>query len=305
MNFKNRDILSINDFSRQEIVYLLKTAKKFKQKKFPKLLENKVLASLFFEASTRTKFSFDSAMERLGGKVIGFSDPGATSAKKGESLSDSIRVMEKYVDIFVIRHPFEGAARWASENTSKPVINGGDGANQHPTQAFLDLFTIQETQKKLDKLNIALAGDLKYSRTIHSLVQSLIYFKPHLYFISPGILKLPSYLIEELKKNRISHSEHKNFDEIINEIDILYMTRIQKERFSDPLDYEKVKNLYILSAQNLKRAKPNLKILHPLPRVNEISLDVDGTSHAYYFQQAENGLFVRQALLALILGAVK
>lgn len=302
MNFKNRHILSIKDFSRTELLFILKTATQFKKKRYSQLLRDKILASLFFEPSTRTKFSFDSAMEKLGGRVIGFANSESTSAKKGETLADSIRVMEKYVDIFVIRHPLEGAVRWASENVEKPVINGGDGANQHPTQTMLDLFSIRETQGRLDKLKIALAGDLKYGRTIHSLVQALIFFKPRLYFISPETLKLPNYLKEELKASKINFSEHKDFGEVIRKINILYMTRIQKERFPDLLDYEKVKNLYILNVEDLKKARSNFKILHPLPRVNEIEKAVDKTKHAYYFQQAENGLFVRQALLTLLLG---
>lgn len=304
-NFKNRNVISIKDFPKDEILYILEKAKEFKQKPHPNLLAGKVMASLFFEPSTRTKLSFDAAMKRLGGEVIGFSDSKVSSTKKGESLQDSIETVEKYSDVIVMRHPLEGSARVASEKTTLPVINGGDGANQHPTQTLLDLFTIQEVQGKMNNLHVAMSGDLKYGRTVHSLAEALSDFGVKLYFISPENLKMPQHIKNELDKKNIKFSEHEKFSEIMDKIDILYVTRIQKERFPDPLDYERVKNLYILKMKDLKYAKENLKVLHPLPRVNEIEYDIDKTPYAYYFQQAENGMFVRQALLSLILGAIK
>lgn len=304
--FNHQDIISVKDFSKEEILYLLGLAEKIK--KMPnknQLLKGKIMASLFFEPSTRTRFSFESAMKQLGGQVLSFADVEVTSVVKGETLYDSIRIMEKYCDIIVMRHPQEGAARFAAEQTDKPVINGGDGANQHPTQTLLDLFTIKECQKKLNNLTIALVGDLKYGRTVHSLVQAMSLFNPKFYFISPAILKMPAYINEEIKEKKIKFTELNKLDRIMDKIDILYMTRIQKERFSDPLDYEKVKNFFRLTLKELKKVKPNLKILHPLPRVNEIAQEVDLTKYSYYFQQAENGLYMRQALLALLLGKIK
>ncbi|MFA5076144.1 MAG: aspartate carbamoyltransferase [Patescibacteria group bacterium] len=303
--FLNRDVISIKDFTKEEILKVLQVAKKFKQKPAGQLLAGKVIGSLFFEPSTRTKLSFDTAAKRLGAEVIGFSDPSTTSVKKGEILQDSIKIVANYADLIVMRHPAEGSARLAAEVTDKPIINGGDGANQHPTQTMLDLFTIQETQGKLDGLNIAMMGDLKYGRTVHSLAQALTHFKTKLYFISPDSLKMPENIKTELKEKKIPYSEYRHLSEIINKIDILYDTRIQKERFPDVMDYEKVKNLYIVHLTDLEKAKKNLKILHPLPRVNEIEYKIDKTPYAYYFQQAGNGLYVRQALLALVLGAIK
>lgn len=301
-NFTNRDIISISELNKTEILHILKLAKSLKQKPQPKILENKVMGSCFFEPSTRTRLSFETAMERLGGKVVGFADPGVTSAKKGESLFDAIKIIGQYVDVIAMRHPIEGAARRAAEATNKPILNGGDGANQHPTQTLLDLFTIQECQKKLDGLHIALVGDLKYGRTTHSLAQALTHFNARLYFVAPDNLQMPGYICDELKNNNIKFSIHQKMEEVINKVDILYMTRIQGERFADPMEYERVKNVFVLNAKMLEKAKPNLKVMHPLPRVNEISTSVDKTPHAYYFEQAENGLYVREALLGLVLG---
>lgn len=301
-NFTNRDIISISELNKTEILHILKLAKSLKQKPQPKILENKVMGSCFFEPSTRTRLSFETAMERLGGKVVGFADPGVTSAKKGESLFDAIKIIGQYVDVIAMRHPIEGAARRAAEATDKPILNGGDGANQHPTQTLLDLFTIQECQKKLDGLHIALVGDLKYGRTTHSLAQALAHFNARLYFVAPDNLQMPGYICDELKNNNIKFSIHQKMEEVINKVDILYMTRIQGERFADPMEYERVKNVFVLNAKMLEKAKPNLKVMHPLPRVNEISTSVDKTPHAYYFEQAENGLYVREALLGLVLG---
>ncbi|KKR99089.1 MAG: aspartate carbamoyltransferase catalytic subunit [Candidatus Magasanikbacteria bacterium GW2011_GWC2_41_17] len=286
----NRDLISINDLTKNEILFILQLAKDLKAKPQPTLLQNKVLASLFFEPSTRTRLSFETAMERLGGRVIGFADKDVTSASKGETLYDSIRIIGQYADVIAMRHPLEGSARRAAEATDKPILNGGDGANQHPTQTLLDLFTIQETQKKLTGLSIALAGDLKYGRTVHSLMQALLHFSPH--------------YLEELKKNKIKFSLHEKMEEVIKQADIFYLTRIQKERFADSMDYERVKNVFRLTLAHLIGVKKNLKILHPLPRVNELDDKIDTTSHAYYFQQAENGLYVRQALLGAVLGKI-
>lgn len=304
-NFKNRDIISITDLDKSDILQVLKHATNLKQKPQPKLLNGLVMGSCFFEPSTRTRLSFETAMERLGGKVVGFADAGVTSAKKGETIYDSAKIIGQYVDVIAMRHPLEGSARRASEATDKPIINGGDGANQHPTQTLLDLFTIQECQKKLTNLKIALVGDLKYGRTVHSLAQALTHFNAQLYFIAPKELQMPQYICDELKEKKIKFSFHDKIEAAINKIDIVYITRIQKERFADPMDYERVKNIYILNADMLTGVKPNLKIMHPLPRVNEIATDVDKTKYAYYFQQAENGLYVRQALLGLVLGKLK
>jgi len=304
-NFKGRDIISISDLDKADITTILKHAKSLKQKPQPALLKNKVMASCFFEPSTRTRLSFEAAMERLGGSVVGFAQAGVTSAKKGETIFDTTKIIGQYADVIAMRHPIEGSARRASEATDKPILNGGDGSNQHPTQTLLDLFTVQECQKKLTNLHIALVGDLKYGRTTHSLAQALAHFNARLYFVAPESLQMPGYICDELKDKGINYSFHDKIENIVNKVDILYMTRIQKERFSDPMDYERVKNVYVLNADMLKKVKPNLKVMHPLPRVNEIDTDVDNTKYAYYFQQAENGLYARQALLGLVLGKLK
>lgn len=303
--FKDRDIISITDLDKPDILRVLQYAASLKKKPQPKLLNGLVMGSCFFEPSTRTRLSFETAMERLGGEVVGFADAGVTSAKKGESIYDSAKIIGQYVDVIAMRHPLEGSARRAAEATDKPIINGGDGANQHPTQTLLDLFTIQECQKKLTNLKVALVGDLKYGRTVHSLAQALTHFNAQLYFVAPEDLQMPNYICDELKEKKIKFSFHDKIKDIINKVDIIYMTRIQKERFADPMDYERVKNVYILKSNLLTGAKPNLKIMHPLPRVNEITTDVDDTKYAYYFQQAANGLYVRQALLGLVLGKLK
>lgn len=304
--FKHDDVISIKDFSKEDLLHVLKQAENFKKlKNKSTLLNGKIMASLFFEPSTRTKFSFESAMKLLGGKVLSFENIETTSVAKGESLHDTIKMMEKYSDIIVMRNPLEGAARYAAEVSEKPIINGGDGANQHPTQTLLDLFTINECQKKLSNLTIALVGDLKYGRTVHSLAEAMSHFNPKFYFVAPPILKMPSSIKEDLTAKKIKFTELETYARIINKVDILYMTRIQKERFADLLDYEYVKNTYHLTAKDLVKVKGNLKVMHPLPRVNEIARDVDETPYAYYFQQANNGLYVRQALLALLLKKIK
>lgn len=304
MDFKGKDVISIRDFSKQDILYVLRVAEDLEKKPQPELLKNKIMATMFFEPSTRTRLSFESAMNSLGGRVIGFADPQTTSAKKGETLWDTVKIVEGYSDIMVLRHSIEGAARLAAEASSKPVINAGDGSNQHPTQTLLDLYTIRKIQGKLENLNIALCGDLKYGRTVHSLAHALMHFNAKLFFIAPDSLKMPQEILDELKHNKISFSQHKHIEEVIDKVDILYCTRIQQERFSDLAEYEKVKNSYILKKSMFKNVKKNLKVLHPLPRVNEITYDVDTTPYAYYFQQAHMGIPVRRALLALVLGAL-
>ena len=296
-----KNIISIADLSRSELELILQTALSLKQTPQPELLKNKVVASCFFEASTRTRLSFETAVQRLGGSVIGFDSGGNTSlAQKGETLADSVKVISSYADAFFMRHPQEGAARLASEFSSVPVINGGDGANQHPTQTLLDLFTIYETQDTLDNLNIAFVGDLKYGRTVHSLTQALSLFNCNFYFIAPDALAMPDYILEELDDKNISYSLHQSIEEVIDSLDVLYMTRVQKERL-DETEYLHMRSAFILDTKMLSNVRTNLKILHPLPRIDEIHKNVDDTPYAYYFQQAQNGVYARQALLALLL----
>jgi aspartate carbamoyltransferase catalytic subunit len=296
-----QNIISIADLTRSDLELILQTAHSLKQTPQPDLLKNKVVASCFFEASTRTRLSFETAVLRLGGSVIGFDSGGNTSlAQKGETLADSVKVISSYADAFFMRHPQEGAARLASEFTEIPVINGGDGANQHPTQTLLDLFTIYETQGTLDNLNIAFVGDLKYGRTVHSLAQALSLFNCKLFFISPDALAMPDYILEELTNRNITYSVHSSIEEVVDSLDILYMTRVQKERF-DETEYQHMKSSFLLDATMLNNVRKNLKVLHPLPRIDEIDKNVDDTPYAYYFEQAQNGVYARQALLALLL----
>ena len=296
-----RHVISIADLTRHDLETVIATAQQLKREPRTDLLKDKVVASCFFEASTRTRLSFETAVQRLGGTVIGFDDGGNTSlAKKGETMADSVRIITSYVDAFAMRHPKDGAARLASENSSVPVINGGDGSNQHPSQTLLDLFTIHETQGKLDGLTLAFVGDLKYGRTVHSLAQALALFNCKFYFIAPEALAMPDYICEQLDAHGIEYQLAASIEEVVPELDILYMTRVQKERF-DETEFQHLKSKYKLDASMLEGAKPNLKVLHPLPRIDEIATDVDATPHAYYFQQAQNGVFARQALLALVL----
>ena len=297
-----KSLISIHDFTKEEILHILDVAKEFEQNKSQRILQDKVVATLFFEPSTRTRLSFETAANRLGARVIGFSDAGNTSVSKGETLKDTIKMVSNYVDIIVMRHPLEGSARYASEVASVPVINAGDGANQHPSQTLLDLDTIRQTQGRLDNININMVGDLKYGRTVHSLLQAMSHFSPKFTFTAPEELKMPKEYKDFLDKKGIPYTERLELDKGISDTDILYMTRVQQERFSDPMEYEKVKNVYSLTASMLDGAKPNMKILHPLPRVTEISQDVDDTPHAYYFKQAENGMYVRMAIIAYLLG---
>ena len=299
---KNRSLVSINDYSKEEYIKILYLAEKFEKNPRQKILENYVVATLFFEPSTRTRLSFESAVNQLGGKIIGFSDASSSSVKKGESLKDTIKTVANYSDLIIMRHPLEGSARFASEISPVPIINAGDGANQHPTQCLLDLYSIRKTQARLDNLHIAFVGDLKYGRTVHSNVIALTNFNCTFHLVSPVELKLPSYVKRHIKEKNLEYYQYTELSEVIPFVDILYMTRIQRERFSDPMEYEKVKNSYILNASMLNGCKPNMKVLHPLPRVNEINENVDDTNQAYYFQQALNGVYVRQALIATILG---
>jgi aspartate carbamoyltransferase catalytic subunit len=291
-------LVSIFDYSKEEILEVLKIASDFEKNPNQDLLGGKVVASLFFEPSTRTRLSFETAIQRMGGKIIGFTDASSTSVKKGETLKDTIKMVDNYADLIVMRHPIEGSARYASEIAAVPVLNAGDGANQHPTQTMLDLYTIYQTQGTLENLNITLVGDLKYGRTVHSLVMAMAMFNPTFHFIAPKELEMPKGYKLFLDDKGIKYSEHTEMEGVIDSADILYMTRVQRERFADPLEYEKVKNVYILKNAMLDNTKDNLRILHPLPRVNEIALDVDDNPKAYYFQQALNGVFARQAIIA-------
>jgi len=301
---KNKSLISIHDYSKEDYFKVLEWAEIFQKnpKEYQNLLNGKVIATLFFEPSTRTRLSFESAVQRMGGRIIGFSDPGSSSVQKGESLKDTILTVAQYSDLIVMRHPIEGSARWASEVSPVPIVNAGDGANQHPTQCLLDLFTIKETQHRLDNLTLTFVGDLKYGRTVHSLIQAMANFNPTINLVSPESLKLPNEYKLMLKKHNIKYHEHNELAGVLKDSDIVYVTRVQRERFSDPIEYEKVKNAYVLDASMLADTKPNLKVLHPLPRVNEISVDVDDTEKAYYFQQALNGVYTRMAIISLILG---
>ena len=297
-----KDLISITDYSKEDYLRILELAADFEKNPNQRLLEGKVVASLFFEPSTRTRLSFETAINRLGGRIIGFSDAGSSSVSKGETLHDTTRMVSNYVDLIVMRHPLEGSSRYAAEVADVPVINAGDGANQHPTQTLLDMYSILKTQGTLDNINIFMIGDLKYGRTVHSLLMAMSQFEnPIFNFIAPEELAMPEEYKLFLKEKSIRYFEHTEINDNINHADIIYMTRVQKERFMDPIEYEKVKNVYILRNNMLENTKPNMRILHPLPRVNEIHPDVDSNEKAYYFEQARNGVFVRQAIIAHIL----
>jgi aspartate carbamoyltransferase catalytic subunit len=301
-DLKGKNLISITDYSKEDYITVLDLAEKFEKNPNQPILTDKVVGSLFFEPSTRTRLSFETAANRLGARVIGFSNPTATSLQKGESLHDTIKMVSSYVDIIVMRHHKDGASRYASEVSPVPVINAGDGANQHPTQCLLDLYSIRKTQGKLENLKIAMVGDLKYGRTVHSLVQAMSNFNAEFHFVSPASLAMPDHVKDYAKNAGLKYFEYDKLEDVVPFADIIYMTRIQKERFPDQLEYEKVKNAYIMTAETLKGCKESMKILHPLPRVNEIAMDVDSTPYAYYFKQAQNGMYVRQALIAAILG---
>ncbi|MBP5504830.1 MAG: aspartate carbamoyltransferase [Bacteroidales bacterium] len=297
-----KSLISINDFSKEDILHILSVAREMEANKTQRLLEGKVVACLFFEPSTRTRLSFETAAKRLGAKVIGFSDVTNTSISKGETLKDTIKMVSNYVDIIVMRHPLEGAARYASEVCDLPVVNAGDGANQHPSQTLLDLYTILQTQGRLDKVTINMVGDLKYGRTVHSLLQAMSHFDPTFIFTAPDALRMPAEYKTFLQKRGIPYTETDSLSEHLCDCDILYMTRVQQERFSDPMEYERFKDVYRLEKSMLTGVRENMKILHPLPRVGEIAEDVDNTPYAYYFKQAENGMYVRMSIIACLLG---
>jgi aspartate carbamoyltransferase catalytic subunit len=299
---KNKSLVSIQDYSKEQILKILELAADFEADIHQKILDGFVIASLFFEPSTRTRLSFESAVNRLGGRIVGFSEAGTTSVKKGESLKDTILTVANYSDLIIMRHPIEGSARFASEVSPVPIVNAGDGANQHPTQTLLDLYSIKKTQGKLEDLNIFMVGDLKYGRTVHSLMMAMTHFNPTFNFISPEELKMPDDYKMLLDEQGIKYYEHTDFTDYISDADIVYMTRVQRERFSDPIEYEKVKNVYVLRNSMLENTKNNMRVLHPLPRVNEINEDVDDNPKAYYFQQALNGVYTRMAIISAILG---
>lgn len=308
MNFTGKDIISIKDLSKQEINSIISYAKKMvpyaKGEAKTELLKGRVMSSLFFEPSTRTRLSFESAMNRLRGRVIGFSDPGGTSQKKGESLADTIRMADSYSDVIVVRHPQEGAARLAAEFADAPVINAGDGAGHHPTQCLLDLFTIQTEKKNIEKTKIVLLGDLKYGRTVHSLAYALSLYGAEMTFVSPPSLKMPKEVIAECQEMGVEPTQTSQLEKAIKDADVLYATRIQRERFPDAEEYNRVVGSYTITNQLLEQAPKELIVMHPLPRITEIDPEVDATPHARYFTQAFNGVPVRMALLSLILGEI-
>ena len=298
-----KSLVSISDLSKEEIVGLLNKAAEFEKNPNQRILQGKVVATLFFEPSTRTRLSFETAVNRLGGRVIGFSDAKTSSQSKGETLKDTIMMVSNYADVIVMRHYLEGAARYASEISPVPIVNAGDGANQHPSQTMLDLYSIYKTQGTLENQVITMVGDLKYGRTVHSLLEAMRFWKPRFNFVACEELKMPDKYKRFCEMHGIEYRETTDFSEdVINESDIIYMTRVQGERFSDVLEYERTKSLYTLHNDMLKNSKPNLKVLHPLPRITEISQDVDDNPKAYFFQQAKNGLYARQAILCRALG---
>ena len=302
-NMEKRCLVSVANLPKEQILNLIRMGQEFEKRPNRKLLDGRIVATLFFEPSTRTRLSFETAANRLGAKVIGFTDPKVTSSTKGETLKDTIMMVSNYADVIVMRHYLEGAAKYASEVSPVPVVNAGDGANQHPSQTLLDLYSINKTQGKLDDLHILLVGDLKYGRTVHSLIMAMRHFNPTFHFIAPEELSMPEGLKAYCREQGIKYEEQTEFnEEVIAKADIIYMTRVQRERFTDLMEYERVKDVYILRAAMLRNAKPNMKILHPLPRVNEIAYDVDDDPHAYYFEQARNGLYAREAIICDVLG---
>jgi aspartate carbamoyltransferase catalytic subunit len=307
ISLKDKDIISILDFTKEEILYILEISARMEKEACPDILKGKILANLFFEPSTRTRLSFEAAMKRLGGQVIGFDELGTTSTVKGESLRDSVKIIEGYCDIIVLRHFLEGASRLTADSVDIPVVNAGDGASQHPTQTFVDLYAIKKAKGDIENLSIGFLGDLKYGRTAHSLAYALSHFNAEMYFISPPSLRMPKDYIEELEIRGVSYQEVETIDDVSEKLDILYCTRIQKERFAEPVEYEKVRGLYKLSKSIMDelKVKDDLKILHPLPRVDEMDESLDATEYAMYFEQAHSGIPVREALLASVLGVIK
>ncbi len=297
-----KNLISMRDVSKDDILQLIDLAGKIERKEVVPEMSGVLAALLFFEPSTRTHFSFDTAMKKLGGNTFSMTGTSTTSVKKGETLRDTLMTISMYADLIIMRHKVEGAARFAAETVDIPVINAGDGANQHPTQAMLDMYSIQKTQGRLDNLKIGLVGDLRLGRTVHSLAQAMADFSPTFYFTAPQHLQMPAAIKDDLTAKGVHYEEVDDLKEIIPTLDVMYVTRIQKERFAVPEDYEKVKNSYIIRKSMLENVKDNFKVLHPLPRVNEVSTDVDNTPYAYYFQQARNGVFMRQAIITTLLG---
>jgi aspartate carbamoyltransferase catalytic subunit len=308
VNLKGKDILDGAQFDRDEIEHVMDVAERLRRRLQDKpgldLMKGYVLATLFFEPSTRTRLSFETAMHRLGGNVIGFSSAESSSTSKGESLADTIRTVDQYADVIAMRHPQVGSAREAAAVADAPVLNGGDGAGQHPTQALLDLYTVRQERGKVDGTTIVLCGDLKYGRTVHAGVELYKHYRCKLIMVAPDLLKMPPDIVARLREHGVQVEETPNLEEALGKADVLYMTRIQKERFSDPAEYDKLKGSYILTREMIERIKPDITIMHPLPRVNEITADVDGLSNAAYFRQVGNGVFIRMALIALVTGRI-
>ncbi|MBQ6691655.1 MAG: aspartate carbamoyltransferase [Rikenellaceae bacterium] len=300
-----KSLISITDLTKDEIIRITELAAYFEEHPYEPLLNGRVIASLFFEPSTRTRLSFESAINRLGARVIGFSDTANTSVSKGETFHDTIQVISNYCDMIVMRHSLEGAPRYASEFSKVPIVNAGDGANQHPSQTLLDLYSIKKTQGTLDGINIMMVGDLKYGRTVHSLLQALSHFNTKFTFVAPPELRMPEEYKQFLRDKGLEYTETTEIGNAINEADIVYMTRVQRERFTDPMEYERVKNVYVLKNSMLDGTKENMRILHPLPRVGEIAYDVDQNPKAYYFNQTENGVYTRMAIISYLLGVKK
>ena len=300
-----KNLISITDFTKEEILHIMELARSFEDNPHQAILSGKVVASLFFEPSTRTRLSFESALNRMGARVIGFADTANTSVSKGETFHDTIMTISNYCDMIVMRHSQEGAPRYAGEISKVPVVNAGDGANQHPSQTLLDLYSILKTQGSLDNVNIMMVGDMKYGRTVHSLLQALSLFNTKFTFVAPPELEMPAEYKNQLRAKGLDFTERREIGEEINAADIVYMTRVQRERFSDPMEYERVKNVYVLRNAMLAETKPNMRILHPLPRVNEIAEDVDANPKAYYFNQTENGVYVRMAIISYLFGVKK
>ena len=300
-----KSLISITDLTKDEIIRITELAAYFEEHPYEPLLNGRVIASLFFEPSTRTRLSFESAINRLGARVIGFSDTTNTSVSKGETFHDTIQVISNYCDMIVMRHSLEGAPRYASEFSKVPIVNAGDGANQHPSQTLLDLYSIKKTQGTLDGINIMMIGDLKYGRTVHSLLQALSHFNTKFTFVAPPELRMPEEYKQFLRDKGLEYTDTTEIGDAINEADIVYMTRVQRERFTDPMEYERVKNVYVLKNSMLEATKDNMRILHPLPRVGEIAYDVDQNPKAYYFNQTENGVYTRMAIISYLLGVKK
>ena len=299
-----KDLISMRDLSKEEILKILDVAEQIETGRLKVAMPGFIAALLFFEPSTRTLFSFDTAVKRLGGKSLIMTGTGNTSVKKGETFADTLMTISQYADMIIQRSPIEGAARYASEVVDLPVVNAGDGANQHPTQAILDLYSIKKTQGNLDNLKIGVVGDLKFGRTVHSLCQAMTEFTPNFYFASPSHLQMPANILEDLDEKNIYWQRSDCMEDFIDEVDILYVTRIQKERFADIDDYNKVKGSYIVKKDMLKKVKSNFRVLHPLPRVDEIDIDVDNTEYAYYFPQAKNGVYTRQSIISILMNEV-